>query len=657
LKTNLSTDSWSFLKPFGPLLTALVLGLAVWKLPFVPARDELDISLSDILSHAHEHDLQFGPEITSTYGPLGWLYFPYYSAHAGMPKLFAQLVLAMVAMAGSCRVAWRLPPAWRFLFLAFSTWAIVNTLNRADLLVDVALLSWGLLCLLEMGRSLSISLAVLAVFAALAGLAKISCLVIASATVGYISIDLCLRRKGFLAMGLPCAFLAVFVVGWVACGQALLNFKTFFIHAGWTIQSYGDALGMEGHAGLRGRAFVLGGLLLVGLSLRAGLAFEQTSRSLLARRVLLFLWLALLVFSSWKHGFIRLDRFHAPPFFSFCLVFALATEVVSSEASSGLQWSGRGLAFVCVLLAGNLLQSFAPPLLDSLVAPIQEFGTHFSVLLHQREFVAALEREREAVRDSQQLPELRKVIGRDSVDVFGDFQAYAVDNELNYRARPVSQSYNACNRELMALNENWFLSQRHPRFVLFQLAPSDEKFPPMEDALLLRHLLLNYRLASQENELILLESASAETSRITLIEEKVAMLRQKIDVEKYGEVPLWLEVELKPSTYGTIRKVFYASPVVRLAAWSGTNGGSSPITSAANSRIRLIIRRRAPASMLAAGFLASPLVLHTQDVADLISGRAVTRPAAYSVEPAPGQEKLWRPDFICRVYKVENRMP
>jgi hypothetical protein len=626
--------------PWPPLLTALVLALISWNLPIVPSSSEVDLSLIDVLNYAHQNHLQFGPEITSTYGPLGWLYFPYYSQSFGILQFVVQLMVALAALSGLCLAAWRLTLFWRCILLGVFTWAVSNMSYRADLLVETGLLCWGLLSLVETNRRLLATTTVFAISAALASLAKVSFLFIAAASVGCVTADLLLRGKRRAALGLLVSFFATFLFGWLVAGQNLFHLGAFLGHAFNTAQSYDQALGLEGLRVLRQTAFFLASLLLVLVGIRSALAFDRNEANYRLRRGLLFVWLSIFTFASWKHGFLRLDGFHPPLFLGFCVVAALVTDILCSQSTVTARCS-RALAVLCVIISAALLQTFFfSPLPGSLAQPFREGASHFIALLQPRKHNWEMERYRAAIQEEYQLPRSRQIIGQNSVDVFGQYQSFAIDNHLNYKPRPVFQSYNACNRSLMSLNQNFYLSNTAPRFVLFDLKAMDDKFPPLEDGSLLRHLLINYQPVLEENRFVLLEAKSAERCHLSLLREERVQFGQRIDFQKYGETSLWLEIELTPSFRGSLRQLFYASPVIRLAAWG--EPGKSPI-----------IKRRAPPEMLAAGFLASPLLQTTVDVQRLFAGERV-RPTAYSVEAAPGQEALWRKDFRVRVYKIEN---
>ena len=114
-------------------------------------------------------------------------------------------------------------------------------------------------------------------------------------------------------------------------------------------------------------------------------------------------------------------------------------------------------------------------------------------------------------------------------------------------------------------------------------------------------------------------------------------------MRRFGDTDLWLEVLLKPTLAGWVRQWLYRPPTVRLAAWSKPGG-------------KLILRNRAPALMMAAGFLASPLLENNEGVLSLYANQNITRPGAYSVELLPGEERFWQHAVHYRIYRIETRL-
>src|SRR5689334_168196 len=66
---------------FGAIATVIVLALVCLTAPREPVTTDRESSWGAVLSYAHERGLQFGPEVIFTYGPLGFLTIPYFSAH------------------------------------------------------------------------------------------------------------------------------------------------------------------------------------------------------------------------------------------------------------------------------------------------------------------------------------------------------------------------------------------------------------------------------------------------------------------------------------------------------------------------------------------------------------------------------------------------
>ena len=58
--------------------------------------------------------------------------------------------------------------------------------------------------------------------------------------------------------------------------------------------------------------------------------------------------------------------------------------------------------------------------------------------------------------------------------------------------------------------------------------------------------------------------------------------------------------------------------------------------------------------MMAAGFLASPLLTRREDVLDLYTGKAIIRPVGCAVELSPNTECFWQSAIRFRIYQLEN---
>ena len=140
----------------------------------------------------------------------------------------------------------------------------------------------------------------------------------------------------------------------------------------------------------------------------------------------------------------------------------------------------------------------------------------------------------------------------------------------------------------------------------------------------------------------MLQRRGSTPVQLTLLRTGEVQLGERIDLSEFKDLNLWLQIDLKPSISGRLRSVLYKPYRPRIAAWSN---------SATHS---LLARGGVAEPMLAAGFLASPLLRQEDDVERFYTGGTVLRPTAYSIEPAPGTSALWQDSMRFRIYKIET---
>jgi len=239
-----------------------------------------------------------------------------------------------------------------------------------------------------------------------------------------------------------------------------------------------------------------------------------------------------------------------------------------------------------------------------------------------------------------QLPKLQQVIGDSSVDVLGSYITYALFNHLNYTPRPMFLSTGAYSSPLNRMNEQFFLSKGAPEYALVRLGPIDHRFPPLEDSMALRALLVNYEFVDAEGDFLLLKSRSSIQPSLTLLHEGTVHPGDKIDLADYGAQNLWIEIDLKPTFHGRTARVFSHLAGVRLGVWVDSNQ-SRPIFF------------RAPPEMLKSGFIASPLILTNQNIVAIYQHQPL-RPLAYTVEISRDSASFWEQKPLFRVFRIDN---
>ena len=640
MKGKLSLD----LQFIGPLLTASFVTLAFVRIPRRPSSTDVDSSWCAVLDYARQHGLQFGHDLAFPYGPLGFVIMPVCSPWVGALQLALGSALCFIIVTGLCLVAWRLTPLWRYLCIAVFSFLALNMHSSADLLLSIGLLSWGLLCLVETGPRLLVWLVCFTMLAIVGAIAKISFLLAAILSVGAIGVDLAFRRQFLLAFAMPGLFCAGLLSGWVVAGQKLSYFLPFAAF-GWAFSTgYDQAMGKQSSNMLGWCGPLVLALAAAMIVLRSLASFGKSPQAIRWRKLILLGWLVASLFLAWKQGFVRLDALHIELFLGFAVMLALLLEVLSCETARTRSWV-RSIAIACCLISLSMLGLYfdAGPLDYFIFRPYQQLVLNLRHMAHPvNSFREPAESEKSQERLAA-LPKFKAIIGSARADVFGNGQAYAILNNLNYQPRPVFQSYAAYSGKLMRLNEQFYSSSRAPDFILFNLAPIDHRFPPLEDSLLLRDLLSNCELVGREGRFLLLKLADFSIPRLKLLREDIVAPGTPIGLEKYGRANIWMEISLAPTIAGKIRQLSYKSSELRLTAWRGPSKTKATFHS--------------PAPMMAAGFLASPLLLRNEDVLAFYQGRDLTRPKAYSVETIPEKECFWQQEVHFRIYQIESSFP
>jgi hypothetical protein len=596
-----------------------------------------------VLDYAHQKGLQFGTDLAFSYGPLGFLITPYWSPSVPWLRIGTDIALALGVTAGLCLAVWRTGLLWRCITLGTFTLLAANADPRSELLVFAGLLCWSLLCVGCTGAPLLFALIGFTALAVFASLAKMTLLLPAALSLGALTYLFFLRDKPRIGSGLLLGCLTLFALAWMSLGQNLANLASFLAHGFVISFGYTQTMWAEPFPGM-----VLPGILMVLLTssvigVRSWTAATSKERLHFWQRTVLLIWLLGLLFVVWKHGFVRADRDHLVVFLTLAPSMALILESLRCERPV-VRLYARGLGIACAitaLLAFNWLYGGQPKAFVG--RPFLLAVTHARSLLASARYARTMVELQEAEREANQLPKLRAKAGKGSVDVFGCNQAYAVFNDMNYRPRPIFQSYAAYSAPLMNLNEQFYFSKSAPDSVLFRLTPIDQRFPALEDATLFRDLLINYRPIDLEDPFLFFKPKTQSVApNLTLIKQGAVRPGELIALKDYGNANLWLEIRVEPTAIGQAKSFLYHPSEITLTAWH-----QSASTQTA--------RFRAPAPMLAAGFVASPLLLDNRDVLNLCAGKPVIRPTDYSIEFGSGKY-FWSENIAFRLFRIENQL-
>ena len=544
---------------------------------------------------AYAQHMQFGQDIVFTYGPWGFLARGYY------PPTYLISVVAWVALASVFLCAgWRLARCftnnqvivWLWL-MGFTALASVPTGDD----ISNRLTAWGVLLLFlhffVEERAFSPLQAALVFTLGWLGLVKFAGLIEGGFLVAVVAADNIVRHRRFPWI-VP-VWLAGIVFFWLLAGQHPGLLWPFLKNSWEVAEGYTDAM-------RTGDVFELGPLIYVLLG--AGFCFLGGMLIRAPRwRVVVFLvpGMAGILFLSFKQGYVRADDPHEIYAIISLLLIGLACLAVAAAQKNRLLPGAVGLFCASIALSWNIhvgpkegllsewVRTFSP---YNLLSPIVSLTTHDL----QDDYEKSLGQMREGIP----LPPVRG-----GADWYSLYPNILFANGLEYRPRPVFQSYSAYTPALAKMNADWLRSDRAATNLFFVIQAMDFRFPPLEDGLSWPELLTRYDIKGISGEYLYLSRSPAPRKyELQLLQETNVALGTSLSLP-VTDGPVWAEIEVSKTLPGDLFSLFYKSTTLMAKV---------KLADQSEQDYRLI------PGMAKAGFLLSPNVINNKSFTALAQG-------------------------------------
>lgn len=539
---------------------------------FSPADAVMDVQLdaSNYGSYAYftSRHFQFGSEVLPMAGPYGFV--PYGFTYAGF-LFWDRLALELLTkLALGALILWFFLRASRHSGLRWAWLLGVLGLTPAitDLPYILAILLAGLFLIENYAaRSFTCRLACtgVSVYLALLTLFKGTQTMLAMATLGLL-IVLALSTRNFLRLAwIVAAYLAGLVGLLLGAGQGLRHLPGYFHGILELSSGYTAAMGLDE----TWPSFCAG--ICVSLALVALVSVAvRTARwnSAASAGALLLLGVT---FSLWKHGFVRADG-HMFIFFQFAPILALTTLLFHAPSSS----SPESHRIAIILLGFITLTSFWADG-KNLGSRIAWNFTSFPPRLHETctqlltptRAKARLDDALAAQRLDWQLPHFRQLVGRSSIDFFGNELGYLLLNRFNYQPRPMGGgTFNVFTPWLRDQNVAWLQDPRtRPEYFAVHLQTIDERFAAQDDAGTLLALMHRYVPIEVSAGLILFKAkpGGALSPEAELVATHPFSWNEPIPVPAVrDDEMLLITLEAPLNLAGKVREALYKAPLVFL---------------------------------------------------------------------------------------------
>jgi hypothetical protein len=599
----------------GQFLLVTALWLSLVKLPGAPLIS-LDGSWQMALGYAADRNLQHGVDIVFTYGPLGYLLTPtYMGSHFGAFlgwQIAGNLLIAFALYRfGRELSGWRQALYYAYIFLYGSIYADAMQMNFIAI--------FGLMLMRPAHRT-PVWLTAVGTAFAIFSLMKFTNLLLCLFSLGVLGVYFLSIRARREVAWLVGSFGLVFLGLWLAHHQSLAALPAFFYYGLQVSLGYVEAMAVYEQP-----LMLMVGLGALGSVIAYALLYLGTHVDRRAAFCTCLL-LGAVIFINWKHGFVRADG-HVIAHFVMCLLVVCSYPALTGD--NRVLGRIKGLALVtaaaCSLTGIGLVS--VPAVTQAPGGWNQRVHQVVSALLDPAAYHRSLDDALRELAAQVDQPNLRNLVGTDTVDHLGNDQAYTILNRFNYTPRPALQGYTAYTAPLNRLDEQFYLSDRAPRYVIQRFRSIDGRFPTLDDSLTLRLLLQNYDYTMEEGGLLLWERPEKviphdpATERVLLT--RTVRFGEKLAVPDTGGQPVWAVIKVRPTLPGSLRKFFYKAPLLYLETSDQTG---------VTERFQLI------RAMAATGFILNPFFTSGDDLISYQNGRFQRRVAEFAVQAMPGGE-------------------
>ncbi len=294
--------------------------------------------------------------------------------------------------------------------------------------------------------------------------------------------------------------------------------------------------------------------------------------------------LAVLLFLSFKHGFVRQGSHEL-------IFFALAPWIVAMQISR--LRSKRGIQLASILFSYTLVvslwgASLFLPYLSSIdrflefLAPQAAMNNLVNVI-HFDQYRANLDKLSHDNFKQRRLPlSVQKMIGNRSIDIVPWEAAIAAANDINWQPRPIFQSYSAYTAFLD--NTNLESLAKAPRdYLLYSFMAIDERHPFFEEPKTFRYIFCHYNVSQQLPDSITLgsETVAMQAALLEKLQTSICLpetaeqtfalkWRETKSLPENGLVT-YAAIEFRYSWLGKLYKALFRTPPIRMRV-TYTNG-------------------------------------------------------------------------------------
>jgi RNAse (barnase) inhibitor barstar len=201
-----------------------------------------------------------------------------------------------------------------------------------------------------------------------------------------------------------------------------------------------------------------------------------------------------------------------------------------------------------------------------------------------------------------------------TVDIYPWDQAYVIANGLDYRPRPLFQSYSVYTPWLIQKNREFLYGDRAPQTILFGIKDIDNRLPATMEGASWLDIMKLYDVVRVRNVFLQLQKTShSKDYTLNNLESVKTLFNQSVKVPSEN---VFVKINVKKNLMGSLVNLLYKMPITEIEL-EYENGSKE-------------VKRLIP-GIVSSGFIISPSIKNINDFAAYASGYDLQKVVAFSI--------------------------
>lgn len=623
-------------------INILLIGMIIlisFNLNIFTGNSNLDFSWQNAYNYFYQYNMQYGKDIIFTYGPLGS--FLIGGVNNGT-LFFMNVVCQCVMYICLYSIIYYMIKKYNFkiglLFLL--TFICVPVFKIDYYYYFIELICFYLLLDVKISyRKIIIYTILLSILSSY----KFTFFLLSIGSIGIISFYLILNKKIKLLSNIIFLFIIEHLLIWIITGQKLENFIVYIInYFNLSATYYQYAMDLEY---IRHGYWYVAIAIIISLFLLYNiidLVIKNKFKRLLKNKDI-YVW-SLILFFNWslfKYGFGRHD-FHQEQYWVYT-IFASIFILCIMKYSLDIK---RKVSFIVIIVISGILMIFPRydynpnySLLNKNIINIKEnieYLTLQKTIFDKKEELLS---KYEIEKQKNKLPQIASIVKNDTVDIYNFQQNYILFNDLNWKPRPVFQSYLAHYKYLLDKNYQ-FIETTPPQYILFKVQDIDSRLSLMADNLWIRDVLYNYDYITQEQDILLLKQKS-KWNDINNNIEKIGSKNSKFgEIISLNDEDMFVTININYSVLGKFIGFLYKTPTIWIEIELETGEK---------------VERRIIPEMVKTPIYIKNLIDNNQDLLEVMSGNIKHKKVkSIKIKEVRNQEIFFKNEINMVFYKAYN---